>query len=145
MGASTFQFTSATSMSVDENIAAGSTVYSAAASIAGVSGKTVYSISGGADAALFNLNADTGSLSFKSSPDYEAPADAGTDNVYNLQLRAVEATSAPTLAEIQIRNAVWSASGQATAEVWAKTESGMMIFRRAIARCWFSNCPPQVM
>jgi hypothetical protein len=43
-----------------------------------------YSITGGADAALFQIDAATGALSFKSAPDFEIPADAGGDNVYDV-------------------------------------------------------------
>jgi VCBS repeat-containing protein len=43
-----------------------------------------YAIVGGADAARFTINAQTGVLSFVSAPDYEAPADAGANNVYDL-------------------------------------------------------------
>ena len=45
-----------------------------------------YALSG-ADAALFDLAAD-GILTFKSAPDYEAPADAGADNIYNVTITA---------------------------------------------------------
>ena len=37
----------------------------------------------GADAALFEISSD-GALSFKSSPNYESPADTGGDNTYNV-------------------------------------------------------------
>ncbi len=41
-----------------------------------------YTISGGADAAKFTVNALTGILSFNSAPNFEAPGDANADNVY---------------------------------------------------------------
>ena len=48
----------------------------------------------GADAADFNLtdadNDGTYELTFKQSPNYEAPADAGTDNVYNVTVVATD-------------------------------------------------------
>jgi trimeric autotransporter adhesin len=47
-------------------------------------GAPVYSIAGGADAARFTINASTGALSFIVSPDYEAPTDAGANNVYDV-------------------------------------------------------------
>jgi serralysin len=47
-----------------------------------------YSIIGGADAGLFNINAATGELNFVTAPDYEIPADAGLDNIYNLTVQA---------------------------------------------------------
>ena len=43
-----------------------------------------YSIAGGADAALFEINADTGELSFVDSPDFEAPDDSNGDNVFDV-------------------------------------------------------------
>ncbi|MBF9036681.1 hypothetical protein HKCCE2091_20795, partial [Rhodobacterales bacterium HKCCE2091] len=46
-----------------------------------------FSISGGADAALFAIDATTGALRFLAAPDFEAPADQGGNNVYNLTVR----------------------------------------------------------
>ncbi|MFG1300912.1 tandem-95 repeat protein [Xanthobacter sp. V3C-3] len=46
----------------------------------------------GADAALFSIGAD-GALSFKTAPDFEAPADAGADNVYNVVIAASDGTA----------------------------------------------------
>lgn len=46
-----------------------------------------YGISGGADAALFTLEADSGVLRFISSPDFETPRDADGDNVYEVGVR----------------------------------------------------------
>ncbi len=43
-----------------------------------------YSISGGADAALFSINASTGVLTFISAPDFENPADVGSNNTYEV-------------------------------------------------------------
>ena len=40
-----------------------------------------YTISGGADEALFTIDATTGVLAFASAPDFESPGDAGGDNV----------------------------------------------------------------
>ena len=47
-----------------------------------------FSISGGADAALFEIDALTGDLFFLATPDFEAPADADGDNVYEVAVRA---------------------------------------------------------
>jgi uncharacterized delta-60 repeat protein len=41
-------------------------------------------VSGGADATAFGINATSGVLSFVRAPDYEAPADSGANNVYNV-------------------------------------------------------------
>ncbi len=43
-----------------------------------------YSIAGGADAASFSINATTGALRFVSAPNFEAPSDAGANNVYEV-------------------------------------------------------------
>ena len=51
-----------------------------------------YSISG-ADAALFNIDATTGVITFKSSPNYEAPGDAGGNNVYDVNVTASDGTN----------------------------------------------------
>ncbi len=47
-----------------------------------------YSIAGGADAALFTIDAATGVLGFITAPDFEAPTDAGRDNVYDVIVAA---------------------------------------------------------
>ena len=46
-----------------------------------------YSIIGGADAAHFQVDANTGILSFLSAPDFEAPTDAGGNNVYDVTVQ----------------------------------------------------------
>jgi len=46
-----------------------------------------YSISGGADAALFDIDASTGEVTFKSAPDFANPFDADGDNVYDITVR----------------------------------------------------------
>ena len=63
------------------------TVYAATATDVDAGSTITYSLSG-ADAARFNIDAMTGAVSFKSAPDYEAPADAGRDNVYNVTIHA---------------------------------------------------------
>ncbi|MBL3569802.1 hypothetical protein BV509_13255 [Rhodovulum sulfidophilum] len=49
-----------------------------------------YAVVGGADAALFTIDAATGQLGFIAPPDYEAPADAGGDNTYEVQVRVAD-------------------------------------------------------
>jgi Ca2+-binding RTX toxin-like protein len=62
-----------------------------------------YAIAGGGDAALFNINATTGALSFKSAPDFEAAADVGRDNTYDLKLSVTDGRSAPVTKDIQVK------------------------------------------
>jgi len=47
-----------------------------------------WSIVGGADAALFDIDPVTGLLSFKSAPANIAPADVGANNVYDVIVRS---------------------------------------------------------
>ena len=42
--------------------------------------------------ALFRIDAATGELRFRTAPDFEAPADAGANNVYNLTVSASDGT-----------------------------------------------------
>lgn len=46
----------------------------------------IYAITGGADQDLFTIDATTGALSFVLAPDFEAPSDADTNNVYLVQI-----------------------------------------------------------
>ena len=50
-----------------------------------------YSISSGADSALMNINT-TGVVTFISSPDFEAPSDANTDNNYQITVTVSDGT-----------------------------------------------------
>jgi hypothetical protein len=84
-------FTSSSSFSVAENIAT-----SANAATIKVSESATVTISSGADAALFNIitsDSVTVFIRFKTSPDFEAPADVGGNNVYEITLRAVDAAT----------------------------------------------------
>jgi Ca2+-binding RTX toxin-like protein len=47
-----------------------------------------FSLVGGADQNKFTINAATGALSFVTAPDFEAPTDAGANNVYDVIVRA---------------------------------------------------------
>ena len=74
------------SVNVAENATAVTTV---TATDADLPAQTLtYSISGGADAAKFTIDATTGALSFVAAPDFEAPTDAGANNVYDGQVQA---------------------------------------------------------
>jgi hypothetical protein len=62
-----------------------------------VDGDTLtFSISGGADKDLFQIDSSTGVLTFISAPDYENPLDADTDNVYDVQVSATDPSGAST-------------------------------------------------
>ena len=51
-----------------------------------------YAVTGGVDADLFAVDADTGALSFAAAPDFEAPGDKGGDNVYEVEVSASDGT-----------------------------------------------------
>ena len=57
-----------------------------------------YSIVGGADAALFTIDAATGALRFVAAPDFEAPTDAGADNVYDVTVQVSDGSLTDTQA-----------------------------------------------
>jgi hypothetical protein len=87
-------FTSAATVSVGENAAG--TVYTATASDANGDPVT-FSISGGADAGQLQISGG-GALSFRAPPDFEAPADANRDNIYEVTLAATDGQATSTLA-----------------------------------------------
>ncbi len=57
-----------------------------------------YSLIGGADAAKFTINASTGVLSFISAPNFEAPSDAGANNIYDVLVQVSDGTLTDTQA-----------------------------------------------
>ncbi len=78
------------SVSVAENTTAVSTVV---ATDVDLPAQTLsYSIVGGADAAKFSIVSGTGALSFISAPNFESPTDSGTNNVYDVIVRASDGT-----------------------------------------------------
>ena len=79
--------TSGTTGTEAENTAISNVVYKATATDPDANTTLTYSLSG-ADAGQFNINSSTGEVTFKSSPDYEHPTDAGGDNHYNITVTA---------------------------------------------------------
>ncbi len=51
-----------------------------------------YAVTGGADAALFAIDAATGALAFAMHPNFEAPQDADGDNFYEVTVAAFDGT-----------------------------------------------------
>ncbi|CAO4163445.1 DUF642 domain-containing protein [Methylorubrum populi] len=86
--------TSAASQTVAENATAVMTV---TATDPGTSALT-YSLSGGADAALFAIDAATGALSFRAAPNYESPSDADQDNVFQVTVAVSDGSATGTQA-----------------------------------------------
>jgi hypothetical protein len=75
--------TSAAAVSVAENQTTATSVTSSDVD----GGTPVYSIEGGADAALFSIHPVSGVLTFNTAPNFEAPGDAGEDNVYDVTVQ----------------------------------------------------------
>ena len=86
-------FTSAGTASVPEN--SGGTIYTATASDADGDALT-FSLSGGADQARFRITSG-GALSFETPPDFEDPADADGNNVYQVQIAVSDGTTSAVL------------------------------------------------
>ncbi|MCZ6901408.1 MAG: hypothetical protein O7C62_01220, partial [Rickettsia endosymbiont of Ixodes persulcatus] len=86
-------FSSGTTASTPESVPTSTAVYTAVASDTG--GSPIYSLSG-TDAALFNINASTGAVTFKTSPNFEAPTDNGANNVYNFDVKATQGSQSAT-------------------------------------------------
>lgn len=78
-------FASSATMTLAENTTAAGFV---AATDPDALGSISYSITGGADAALFAVDATTGALSLVTAPNFEMPTDAGADNVYDVEVTA---------------------------------------------------------
>jgi hypothetical protein len=53
-----------------------------------------YSIVAGGDSALFHINSGTGAVNFIAPPNFEAPTDAGADNVYNITVQVDDGAGA---------------------------------------------------
>ncbi len=55
-----------------------------------------FSLYGGADRDVFNLDAASGQLTFKLAPDYDIPADANGDNTYTLEVGVSDGSNTST-------------------------------------------------
>ena len=77
------------SLDIDENDASFTHIVEAATDPD--QGETLTYQLGGDDAAAFDFDAATRVLSFKATPDYESPADQGTNNVYQVTITAADA------------------------------------------------------
>lgn len=92
-----------------------------------------YSIVGGADAAKFGIDSSTGELTFLSAPNYEAPADSGGDNIYDVTVRASDGALfddqdlAVTVTNVNEAPVNTDPGSQSTNEDTAKTISGLSI------------------
>ncbi|WP_181699667.1 cadherin domain-containing protein, partial [Chthonobacter albigriseus] len=78
-----------------------------------------YTIAGGADAALFQIDASTGVLSFITLPNAESPADADADGIYEVQVRAGDGTlSSVQSVQVTVGNVNEAPVISSSAAVW---------------------------
>jgi len=93
------EFTTPTEVNIQENTTA---VLDVVATDADLPAQTLtYSIVGGPDGSAF-LITEAGVLSFSTAPDYEQPADANSDNVYEVTVEADDGESRTTQQTINV-------------------------------------------
>jgi polysaccharide lyase-like protein len=68
----------------------------------GIAMAITYSISGGADAAKFTLDASSGALAFKTAPDFEAPGDANKDNIYEVTVKVTDSNGKTATKDMRV-------------------------------------------
>ena len=61
-----------------------------------------FKIVGGADAALFTINEQTGELTFKAAPDYENAKDSNKDNIYKVEVKVLDGKGGEDLTKLSI-------------------------------------------
>jgi hypothetical protein len=61
-----------------------------------------FSITGGADQSLFNIDTNTGALSFKNAANFEAPSDSDNNNVYVVEVAANDGQGGITTQTINV-------------------------------------------
>ncbi len=91
------RFTSATTATVAEGTDTATAVLTVQAAGAGVTYSIPTDGTGGADFADFAVDGTSGELTFTASPNYEAPADDDTDNVYMVNVLATQSGGEETL------------------------------------------------
>ncbi len=111
----------AATISIAENTAAVTQV--AATDPAGLA--LTYEIVGGADQSQFTINSATGALSFITAPDFESPADAGGNNVYDVTVRVNNSngdTDTQAIA-INVTNVAEAPPGAPATNLWGNTST----------------------
>lgn len=118
-------FSSTTSATTPENVSTSTTVYDANAADNGgsVDSGLLYSFvtTCGLDYSLFNINATNGNVTFKTSPDYEAPLDNGSNNIYDFTVRATDTAgnTADKAVAVTVSDVAESLAGQSVINLGA--------------------------
>jgi len=90
-------FTTSSDVVVDENTISVLQVH------ANGTGQIIYTLSIADDSSRFNINPNSGVLSFNQAPNYEAPADSNSDNIYKVSVKAIDETGREVVQDINIR------------------------------------------
>jgi Ca2+-binding RTX toxin-like protein len=90
--------TTPATLTVNENTSAVTTVAATDAN----GDRLTYALAGGADASLFRIDANTGALSFLTSPDFERPTDSDRNNVYLVNVSVSDGVNAPVSKSLSI-------------------------------------------
>ena len=92
-----------------------------------------YSLVGGADQSLLSIDHQTGALSFASAPDYENPADADLNNVYQVELAVSDGTlSSRIVLEITVSDVTETVVPVNTAPEFSSLSSSILIAENSI-------------
>lgn len=89
------------SFSTSVNVAENSTVVATLAASDPEGDAITYEIMGGADSALFSIS-ESGVLSFASAPNFEAPSDADTNNVYDVTISGTDSSDLTTMQSFSV-------------------------------------------
>jgi hypothetical protein len=81
-------FTSSATATAAENQTAAIDVNANDSNGGAADANVTYSLTGGADQALFDIDTNSGVVTFKSAPNFEAAADNGANNVYDIEVTA---------------------------------------------------------
>lgn len=122
-GTSAPSITSSSFFYLNEN---SSDTYTAVAVDADAGDSKTFAISGGEDKAIFNIDSVSGVLSFKTTPDFESPADMDGNNVYEVDLSVTDGTFITTKALfVKVRNVNVTPAVVSAAITSAPTADGM--------------------
>ena len=135
------RFRTGTAFSVAENTTAVATVL--ATDRDRQDSVTGYKITGGADRDEFTIVSDTGVLSFKTAPDFDAPTDADTNNEYVLMVTATSGAGDRQRTATQTIAVTVTGEG-APVEPGADTciaDLGALTASQTVMGAWASDCP----
>jgi uncharacterized protein YjiK len=101
-----------------------------------------YSISGGADAARFQINSGTGVLTFVTAPDFENPTDVGANNVYDVTVMVSDGVGGTDSQAIAVTVTDVNEGGGAApppADFDGDGDTDISLFRPSTARWYVHN------